>query len=534
MCVCVFRALCACIYLLQKKKQKQIVRIQKQIVVVTYIYTHIYKKIDMRRADDDEMMHVGVFVLGELGRSPRMQYHTLSLASTSTSTSSRTPHHVQVHAIGLSGAQVHPQIVDRENIHLHLFSDALWSWLPGRTSLPDSPWFRLLWFLFVAPLKVAIQCAVITAYLMWYLPHNVRYLLVQNPPSIPTLVLVQMVCLLFKRRCRLVVDWHNFGYSLLDVKGPSQNEKVATAPGETHRERLVVRVARWIEMSFGRYAHHHFCVSKAMQHVLSIQWGIKATVLYDRPPAMFREVSLLERHALYERVFGAEESCSGDNGRYSSTLFTKCTMGDGSIEHKVSLRDDRPVLIVSSTSWTPDEDFQILLDAIEILEQTILEDNIKDFPRLEFIITGRGPQKAMYERKIASMHMRNCNIRTAWLRAEDYPLLLASSDLGVCLHFSSSGVDLPMKIVDMFGSGLPVCAIGYKTLPELVLHGENGYIFDNSEQLARHFLVRSCDSETAVIKGCVSSGWLTSMCVYADIGSIPRIPSGHQHPGPFP
>jgi beta-1,4-mannosyltransferase len=60
-------------------------------------------------------------------------------------------------------------------------------------------------------------------------------------------------------------------------------------------------------------------------------------------------------------------------------------------------------------------------------------------PRLFVIITGKGPQKEYYLERITQMHMKFVDIVTAWLAAEDYPRLLASADIGVSLHTSTSG-----------------------------------------------------------------------------------------------
>ena len=77
------------------------------------------------------------------------------------------------------------------------------------------------------------------------------------------------------------------------------------------------------------------------------------------------------------------------------------------------------------------------------------------------IITGKGPEKEKYLNIISKTKFKRVRIETKWLTAEDYPKLLASADLGICMHYSSSGLDLPMKVVDMFSQQLPVFAINY-------------------------------------------------------------------------
>lgn len=113
---------------------------------------------------------------------------------------------------------------------------------------------------------------------------------------------------------------------------------------------------------------------------------------------------------------------------------------------------------LSSTSYTADEDFMILIRALDDLEGKIEEfkQQSKDnyFPHIQFIITGKGPLKDHYLEifEERSQKWKHINIRTTFVSADDYPLVVASADLGVCLHFSSSGLDLPMKVVDMFSA----------------------------------------------------------------------------------
>jgi len=109
------------------------------------------------------------------------------------------------------------------------------------------------------------------------------------------------------------------------------------------------------------------------------------------------------------------------------------------------MAEDRPALIVSSTSWTPDEDFGILLDAIDEYERIVQAKNDQSFPNIIFVITGenwlclsvssathkyyhhasgKGPQKEYYLDLIEQKSWNHTQVITMWLTADDYPKFL--------------------------------------------------------------------------------------------------------------
>jgi len=213
-----------------------------------------------------------------------------------------------------------------------------------------------------------------------------------------------------------------------------------------------------------------------MQKDLNENWDLKSTVLYDKAPARFQELKANDRLEFLRSQPYLEESI-----------------------HEFEKGINSAMLIVSATSWTEDEDFKMLLDALVQYDQLASAEsrNVseKSYPTLVCVITGKGPLKQYYQKKISKLDLHyKVRIKTPWLEAEDYPKLIGCADLGICLHTSSSGLDLPMKVVDMYGCNLPVCAVKYNCISELVEHEKTGLHFENSDELLKH-LVRMAFTE---------------------------------------
>jgi beta-1,4-mannosyltransferase len=369
-------------------------------------------------------MRAVVVALGDLGRSARMQYHARALSAAGA----------DVDLVGLDGTALPAQIGDDPRITVHRFAPPR---LKIRGGLSGSPYA-----------VVGLFDALRLGFRLWRTLRRLTppdLVVLQIPPAFPTFAVAWWT--LHRRGVRFVIDWHNLGYTLLRLR-----------LGQWHP---IVRFARWLERRDARTADANLCVSRGLAAFLRSRFGVEsAQVLYDRPAAAFAEMDRSERERFRQALFGRLGVHAAPIG-----------------------------FVVCPTSWTEDEDFDVIIDAVVRLEDRVRgwESAMsgRRFPDLVILVTGDGARRAEFERRFAGLPARRIQLRARWLEPDEYPRVVGSADLGLCLHRSSSGLDIPMKVADLFGAGVPVCALDYGAcLAERVRHGDNGLLFSTAVQLA--------------------------------------------------
>lgn len=176
-----------------------------------------------------------VIVLGDIGRSPRMQYHAQSLLEDN----------YNVDIIGyMETRPLDALTVSQPKCKIHE--------LPAVPITNLTPKLKLIFKAIWQTLSLLIALISI---------RRPNFLLVQNPPGIPTLIVCYLYCAL--TRTKLAIDWHNYTYTVLAL---------GMAGGEQSR---LIRITKRLERYFGAKAHTHFCVTKAMKEDLQRNWRIR-------------------------------------------------------------------------------------------------------------------------------------------------------------------------------------------------------------------------------------------------------------------
>lgn len=372
---------------------------------------------------------------------------------------------LDVDLIGTAASGLPAFIRDNPRIAVHALADA------ATRGVADASGRRSLIGTFARGVRLLFA---LTGLLLWRLP-TPALILVQNPPGVPTMAAAWLAARL--RGARFAVDWHNLTSAMLAMRfGP--------------RHLLVGLTARY-EGLFGRAADANLFVSSHMQQSLRDRFRVTGHVFRDRPADTFVPLDDPERRRVRASVL---------------TRFGGATRTE-------------PALLVSATSWTADENLDLLLDALRRYDAHARLDRGDRLPSLAVLITGSGPLKGAFEAHVAEQPMDHVAIQTGWIDADEYPRVIAAADLGICCHTSASGLDLPMKIADMFGAGIPVCAYDYgPCLQELVHPGVNGVLFTTAENCCaqlEHLLAGWAGSTAALatLKGGVHQSAATSWSV---------------------
>ncbi len=273
-------------------------------------------------------------------------------------------------------------------------------------------------------------------------------ILVQNPPGFPALFILWLAG---PRGARRILDWHNTGSSLLALRRT--------------RRRHAAGLYGWFERRFARIADEHWAVSAALAQKLT---DLRAVVVHDRPSQIFRAAAV----SVHD---------------YSSLLANGGPTADRLAWWRRVLPDkappSAPCWVAAPSSWGPDEDCDAMLRVAEAWRKNSA--GWGDAPRVAIIATGRGAMQAEFARAAEKLCAGPVTIHTAWVPPAEYPALLSKVDAGLCLHRSSSRVDLPMKLADFRGASRKALVLDYgPVLHEVFRPGVDGWTFLNDDELA--------------------------------------------------
>ena len=539
------------------------------------------------------MATVAVIVLGDLGRSPRMQYHAYSL--------SRLDNIKEVLLIGYKGEECIKDVKETNKIK------------EVRLSIPDLyiPFLNNISIIRIFYKGIMLLFTLIIALLQQQKQSKIDLIMIQNPPCIPAAI--ASIILSYFYSTKILLDWHNLSFKMYDHKTINHPNNNSTATN------LLIQITKLIEFLISHLCHQHICVSNAMQIWLQEVFYIHPIIVYDRPFSTifnpYLGTNLVVKHdlllkykltdnELFPHIIHNNEKRQQVSSKLSRNLaeikaFSERTGIDikssdvttcqtilkynkNSNDCHVYLRQDATHILISSTSWTPDEDFSPLLTALTSINQrlkrmhqksvsttevptrtlksrvpprmpskdefdptsssttttaatagavsssvyyntsgradisgtTVVNNEVPgavddddeegvslDYPkRILLIVTGKGPLKAAFEREVEGLRSAGrldyVAVKCMWVEPEgefcvdmshryfvralthvpvlflcntvlsvydsydlthvyltiyacmhtEYPVIMASADLGISMHTSTSGIDLPMKV----------------------------------------------------------------------------------------
>lgn len=138
-------------------------------------------------------------------------------------------------------------------------------------------------------------------------------------------------------------------------------------------------------------------------------------------------------------------------------------------------RSEERVVVMVPSSWSADDDFALLEELVRIWRG----------PHLHLVLTGRGPRRDAQLARFEAQAKTRVSFEARWFEPGAFHEALASADVGISVHRSAEGMDIPMKMFEMLGCGLPVCALDAgPAMHERFRDGRGVHFFHDAPALA--------------------------------------------------
>ena len=180
-----------------------------------------------------------------------------------------------VYFAGYTENDPRPAILNNPDIYIYPISCKLIN------KLKKLPRFLYLLYAF---LRIIIQILQLTWMMIKMYP--LEFIILQNPPAVP---IISTLCALGRLTgTKVIIDMHNYGFTILNLNV---------------KNRIIIWCAKKYEMWFAKLANNYLCVSNEMKKDLLENYGLSATVVYDKANTeVFKPLSALEKSAFREKL----------------------------------------------------------------------------------------------------------------------------------------------------------------------------------------------------------------------------------------
>ena len=327
------------------------------------------------------MATVAVIVLGDLGRSPRMQYHAYSL--------SKLDNVKEVLLIGYKGEECIKDVKETNKIK------------EIRLSIPELyiPFLNKYSIIRIFYKGLMLLFTLIITLLQQQKQSNIDLIIIQNPPCIPAAIASFILSYFYPTK--ILLDWHNLSFKMYDQKSNNHTSYYSTT-------NILIQITKLCEFLISHLCHHHICVSNAMQIWLQEVFYIHPITVYDRPFSTifnpYLGTNLVVKHdlllkhnltdnELFPNIIHTNKQQQQSSSKLSRNLAdikalsertgidikssdiitcqTILTYNKNTNDCRVYIRQDAAHILISATSWTPDEDFSPLLTALTSINQRL-------------------------------------------------------------------------------------------------------------------------------------------------------------------